>query len=242
MKRYFGILWLMWSAIWFLVSWPFVWLAYQFPYRLFPENRKLERGFAITRTWGKFVLFAIGVRLQIVGREQIDISRQHIYVCNHRSQIDIPVNFVSSPELFVILSKKEVEKLPVVGLNLKHAHVTVNRKSKEDRKRAMKKLNEYIQQGRSILLYPEGRRNRSTEHLGDFQAGAFVLAIQNKLPIVPVTIVGSEQINNPSAPFALHPGTVSVFYDDPIETDNFSQKDLPVLIQKTRAKMLTHFQ
>lgn len=241
MKFIFGKIWLIWSALVFVATWPFVWLAYQFPYVLFPSEKKYAQGFTISKIWGKIVLFFIGVRLKVIGTENIDPYQKYVYVCNHTSQIDIPINFASHPELFVILSKKEAEKVPVVGTNLKYAHVTVNRKDNEDRKASLQKLNKHLAAGRSLLLYPEGRRNREDGHLSPFHTGAFVLAIQNQVPIVPVTIIGSSKVNNPTNPFAVYPGKIKVYFDQPIETKGLTKNDLEQLIETTRSSMLKHF-
>lgn len=241
MKKLFGKLWLIWSVLVFVASWPLVWFVYQINYNGFGGEKKYARGFAITKVWGKWILFWLGIRVKVFGAKEIDTTKQYIYVSNHRSQIDIPINFVSSPELFVILSKKEAEKIPVVGTNLKHAHVTVNRKDAADRKLSIEKLSKHIEQGRSVLLYPEGRRNRSEEQLGEFKTGAFLLAVQHQIPIVPVTIIGSDKINRPSDPLAVYPGKVAIVYGSPIAVATHNKQTIPALIEQTKAAMLAHF-
>ena len=241
LKTLFGKIWLLWAVFIFVISWPFVWIVYQINYRLLGGEKKYQRGFAITRLWGKWVLSWLGVRVETIGAEAINTNRQYVYVCNHRSQIDIPINFVTSPELFVILSKKEAEKIPVVGTNLKHAHVTVDRKNPNDRKLSIQKLSKHIEEGRSVLLYPEGRRNRSEQELGDFKTGAFVLALQHRLPVIPVTIIGSDEINRPSNPLAVYPGKVKIVYGDAIEVQNYGTEDLRTLMDQTKSAMLTAF-
>lgn len=241
MKFIFGKIWLIWSAIAFLLTWPFISLAYFIVYRLQGGEKKYERGFAITKVWGKVVLFLLGIRLKKSGNYKQFETGQYIFVSNHRSQIDIPINFSSHPQLFVILSKIEATKIPVVGTNLKHAHVTVDRKLPNSRKRAMHEMDNHLEAGRSILLYPEGRRNKSDEHLSKFKAGAFLLAIKHQLPIVPVTILGSNKINNPGNPLAVYPGKVEVMFNNPIETKGFTNENLDDLIETTRNVMLENF-
>lgn len=241
MRFILGKIWLIWSAFAFILTWPFVSIAYFIVYRLQSGEQKYEHGFSITKQWGKVVLFLLGVRLKKLGNFEQFQTGQYVFVSNHRSQIDIPINFSSHPQLFVILSKIEATKIPVVGTNLKYAHVTVNRKQNESRKQAIAQMDKHLEAGRSILLYPEGRRNKTDEHLSKFKAGAFLLAIKHQIPIVPVTIINSEKINNPKAPLAIYPGTVQVVFNDPISTKGFSTDDLPALIETTRNTMLSNF-
>lgn len=216
MKQIFSKIWLLWGALVFLVTWPFVWLAYQLARIFNPGEKIYPAAFAVTKVWGHIVLFLLGVNLKVFGKEKNGKGRQVVYVSNHRSQIDIPVNFVSTPR-FVILSKHQALKIPVVATNLKLAHVTVNRKDKASRKQSLLELKEHLKAGRSILLYPEGRRPREDVALGEFHDGAFLLAKEFALPIVPITIVDSDKINNPKNPIALLPGKVEVFFDEMIE-------------------------
>lgn len=241
MKFIWGKVWLIWSAFAFLLTWPFVSIAYFITYRLQGGEQKYNRGFSITKLWGKVVLILLGIRLKKLGNFKQFKTGQYVFVSNHRSQIDIPINFSSHPQLFVILSKVEATKIPVVGTNLKHAHVTVNRKQSESRKQAIAQMDKHLEAGRSILLYPEGRRNKTDSHLSKFKAGAFLLAIKHQLPIVPVTIINSDKINNPKNPLAVYPGTVQVIFNDPISTEGFSTENLHMLIETTRKTMLSNF-
>jgi len=224
LKTIFGKIWLIWGLLVFVISWPFVMIAYLFTYRILPKKNKYRSGFAVSKVWGKFVNFFLGVRIQQYGKNEIDFTKQYVYVCNHRSQIDIPINFTTIPNGFVILSKKSAARIPVVGTNLKHAHVTVDRRKPEDRKDAMIKLSSFINRGHSVLIYPEGRRLRSNDKLGRLHDGAFSLATKHKLPIIPITIVGSDKINNPKKPFQIFPGKVKVYFDLPIESANRTEE------------------
>jgi len=218
-KNFFGKIWLAWAAFTFVLSWPFVWIAYQITAITQPAEKVYKPAFHITKIWGHYVLFCLGVRVRVHGKENRAKHDQVVYVSNHRSQVDIPINFTSTPQ-FVILSKSEALKIPAVSTNLKLAHVTVNRKEKGSRKQSLVALRTHLSQGRSILLYPEGRRPREEVAVGEFQAGAFMLAKEFSLPIVPVTIIGSDKINNPKQPLALFPGTIEVFFEEKIWPQN----------------------
>ncbi|MBX2845643.1 MAG: 1-acyl-sn-glycerol-3-phosphate acyltransferase [Saprospiraceae bacterium] len=219
LKQIFGKIWLVWSILIFILSWLPAALAYFVAYRLLPASKKYKNGFAVSKVWGRLINLFVGVRLREYGKEDIDFSQQYVMVCNHRSQIDIPINFVSSPVQFVILAKQSAAKIPVIGINLRNAHVLVNRKDKEDRKRSLNTLRKHLKAGQTLLIYPEGRRLRGEDQLGPFHDGAFLLAKEAGVPILPITIVGSDRINNPKRPLEVFPGRVDVYYDAPISTE-----------------------
>lgn len=220
-KSIFGKIWLIWSAIWFGLSMPFMWIAYQIAKLFTNDENKYKTFFSITKVWGHLVLFFLGVRVKTYSKEKNAEDEQVIYISNHVSQIDIPINFTTTPQ-FVILSKEQAAKLPAVGISLRLGHVTVDRKNKESRINSVKKLKEHLNAGRSLLLYPEGSRNRKESAVGDFQDGAFTLANEFNIPIVPVVIVGSGKINNPSNPLALYPGKIEVHFLDKIFGKEFN--------------------
>ncbi len=234
-----GRLGLLWGAFWFLLSWLWVWPAYQIVKLTSKGDERYKKAFAVSKLWGHFMLFGLGVRVKQFGQENKCAGEQVVYVCNHRSQIDIPLNFTTTPQ-FVILSKLQAAKIPVVGTNLRLAHVTVDRKSSKSRKESIERLREHLRAGRSILLYPEGRRSRDENKLGKFHDGAFHLAIEFHLPVVPITFVGSDKINNPNDPFALYPGKVQAYYDKAISTKGMTSADIDSLKEQTKTAMLHH--
>jgi len=233
MKGVFGKIWLVWSAFKFGITMPFIWLAYQFTNLFYKGDRRYRAFFKVTKFWGNWLLLFIGIRIKKHNVNKNAEGEQVIYISNHKSQIDIPVNFTSTPQ-FVILSKLQAAKLPVVGTNLRLAHVTVDRKNKESRKNSLLELKEHIKAGRSLLLYPEGKRTRDGL-LGDFHDGAFTLASEFNLPIVPVVILGSDKINNPSNPFALFPGVIHVYFLDKLYGNDFNS--LAEFKEETRERM-----
>lgn len=240
-KHFLGKIWLAWSALVFVLSWPIMWVVFKINYALYDVQKNIKPSFVTAKLWGAWMLFWLGVRVKAYGLKNIDPNKQFVYVSNHCSQIDIPINFVTTPEPFVILSKKEATKIPVIGMYINKSHVTVKRRDPKDTKISIEKLSKHLSLGRSILLYPEGRRNRSKEKLGSFKAGAFLLAVQHQLPIVPVTIIGSEKINRPNRPYELYPGKTKIVYGKPIETKGLTNEDIDMLMQQTKQAMLYQF-
>lgn len=239
MKRFFGRIGLIWAAIVFLVSWLWVWPGFQMIKLTKKGDALYKAAFNWTKLWGRFMLFFLGVKTKVFFPERNAAGQLVVYVCNHRSQIDIPINFTTNPQ-FVILSKSEALKIPVVGTNLSIGHVTVDRKSKQSRKEAMEKLKFHLRQGRSLLIYPEGRRPREDVLLGEFQDGAFQMAVEFQVPIIPVTIVNSDGINNPKRPYELYPGKVEVYFGEAIETTGKTSKDIDELKEQVKTQMVNY--
>lgn len=67
------------------------------------------------------------------------------------------------------------------------------------------------------------------------------MALQHRLPVIPVTIIGSDEINRPSNPLAVYPGKVKIVYGDAIEVQNYGTEDLRTLMDQTKSAMLTAF-
>lgn len=235
MKQLIGKIWLLWSAVIFITTFPIVFISYHFARITVPQKNIYNPFFNITKAWAKWLLFWIGVRTKVYGKQPF--TQPCVFVCNHQSQFDIPVNFATSPLPFIILSKQEVTKIPVVRTNLIYSHVLVNRKNTHSRKQSMIDLDQHIKAGRNLLLYAEGSRKQKTI-LGEFKPGAFVLAIQNQVPIVPVTIIGTKNIHNAFSPFQIFPGKTEIHYHTPISTIGKTKDDVDEVLQNCRNVIL----
>ncbi len=239
MRWIIGKIGLIWGALVFVFSWLWVWPLLQLSRIIKDKNKYYKANFTIIKWWGHFILFFLGVCRKVNQKELNAKDDLVIYVCNHRSQIDIPVNFTSTPQ-FVILSKVEATKIPVVGTALRLGHVLVDRKNKRSRVEAIEEMKMHLENGRSFLIYPEGRRARNDLKLGDFQDGAFHLAIEFQIPIVPITLKHTEKINNPDNAYAIYPGRVEIFFDEAVPTKGKSNYDIVELKEVVRNKMLKH--
>ncbi len=239
MHRLLGKIGLLWGGLVFLSSWLWVWPGLQIIQLIKNDDKRYKANFNWIKCWGHYMLFFLGVRCRVYNKELNAADELVIYVCNHRSQIDIPINFTTTPQ-FIILSKSEALKIPVVGTALRFGHVTVDRKNKNSRVEAVEQLKNHLRNGRSVLIYPEGRRAREATDLNEFQDGAFHLAIEFQIPIVPITILHSDRINNPKEPYALYPGQVEIYFDEQISTIGKKNQDIVALKEQVKQQMLNH--
>jgi 1-acyl-sn-glycerol-3-phosphate acyltransferase len=161
-----------------------------------------------------------GVRVRVEGLENIP-SAQCIFVANHASYVD-PLAFIPSiPRRVAIQLKKELFRIPILSFGMRLAKfISVDRASREASAESLKKALLYLKEGLSLAMYPEGTRSRDGRML-PFKRGAFVLAIQAGVPIVPVSIVGAQKLL-PKGKWAIHPGEVIVHFGAAVDASRYT--------------------
>jgi 1-acyl-sn-glycerol-3-phosphate acyltransferase len=155
-------------------------------------------------------------------------------MANHQSNIDPPLLFWVIPPPIALMGKKQVFSLPVIGSAMKLANfVRVDRENPEAAKASVEVALQYLWQGTSFLVYPEGSRSREGR-LQRFKHGVFVLAIRGQVPIVPITVDGCDALM-PKGKKQIYPGTVRVTIHAPVETRGLNVDDREQLAQKVRS-------
>lgn len=135
-----------------------------------------------------------GLKVTVEGLENIDTNRQYMIVGNHQSQMDIPVIFYSLPIPFRIAAKDKLFRIPVFGWFLhKGKFIPIYRGNSAAAIRALELTREILKQGVSMCIFPEGTRSADGKLL-PFKKGAFVLAIEHQLDILPVVITGTHEV------------------------------------------------
>jgi 1-acyl-sn-glycerol-3-phosphate acyltransferase len=139
---------------------------------------------------------------------------------NHQSNFDIPI-LMAALDNFQLrwVSKREVRKVPVLGLCLERTHqVLVDRESPTQAVAVMRQVKKLLAAGLSVMFFPEGTRTRDGR-LQPFKPGGFAVAVEAGVPVVPVTINGSRALWPPGG-LRLRPGTVEVVFGDPIPVNS----------------------
>ncbi len=183
---------------------------------MLPINHREGRLFhALARFWARAVLFVCGVRVHVTGLENLDRSRNYVYVSNHASMFDIPAIIAGIPDQIRIVYKKELEVIPFFGWGLKWGnYIGIDRGRGV---KAMKSLEEAvlkIREGASVLLYAEGTRTMDGK-LQPFKRGAFNLAVRAGVPVVPLTVNGSFRLL-PKHSIQVRAGKVELVLERPI--------------------------
>lgn len=187
-----------------------------------------------TCMWGAFTGVRIaGVRVQTLGLEKIDPARTYIFMSNHVSNLDPPIMLPLIPRRTSVLVKKELFKVPLLReVMLIGSLVPVDRGNREAGIAAVRDAVQAVRgQGLNMTIYVEGKRSFDGKLL-PFKKGPFYLAEECKVPVVPITISGTEEVM-PKARFGIRPGLVTVRFHDPIEPQDFGSRE--ELMVKVRA-------
>lgn len=174
-----------------------------------------------------------GIRYQITGREYFDKSKAYVIATNHNAVADmfIMVNAMKGIR-YRPLSKVELKSVPLFGFLFKHTLVFVDRKSPESRKHSVEMLEELINcENISVMIFPEGTRNRTLNPLKEFYDGAFRIAIECKVPIIPMVMLNTKRMT-PQNTWTLRPGLLICHFLPPISTEGLTDKDIPALKDK----------
>lgn len=164
--------------------------------------------------WAKSLVSITGSSIKVIGEEKIP-SGPVLFVSNHQGNFDVPIliGFLHKPIGFI--SKEEVKKIPFIPRWMEAMNcVFIDRK---DRRKAIQSIREGIatlREGHSLVIFPEGTRSKG-DVMGEFKKGGLKLAIESRVPVVPVTISGSYKIMEQSK-FGFQPANVTVTISDPI--------------------------
>jgi 1-acyl-sn-glycerol-3-phosphate acyltransferase len=189
----------------------------------------------LTRFLDKMVLFLAGVRIETSGYENLEPGKGYVFVGNHRSYADVPAVFAVLPGDLRFLAKKELYKIPLVSFALKTmGMIPVDRSNHEAAAQSVDRAVAHLQAGRSVILFPEGTRNRNETGMLPFKKGAFVLALKAGVPIVPITLLGAEKAIKPDTIF-LYPATIRIIIGVPIETSGMTLEDRDTLLAQSRS-------
>lgn len=173
-----------------------------------------------------------GVRVQMIGLEQLDPARTYIFMSNHASNIDPPLLIPRIPGRSSVLVKQELFKVPILGQAMRMGGlVPVDRGNRDAGIAAVRIAAEVMKQGIHMTIYVEGHRSYDGKLL-PFKKGPFYLAEECRVPVVPVTISGTHYIM-PKRRFSIKPGLVSITFHQPIEPENFGARE--ELMEKVRA-------
>jgi 1-acyl-sn-glycerol-3-phosphate acyltransferase len=212
-----GFVWfgLVFASI-FLLFYPLFYLFLSFE-KLYPAANFLRKLWA----WGTFILCGSFAK---VYREQKTFKGPCIFVSNHTSYLDIVVFGLFAPLKMSFMGKIELSKIPLFGKFFGTVDIGVHRESVRGAHRAFLQSKEKLDKGYSILIFPEGTIWNKTPLLKPFKNGAFKLAIENKVPIVPVTFYNNFKAL-PDEKFEYYPTVIKCKIHRAIKTDHLNIDD-----------------
>jgi 1-acyl-sn-glycerol-3-phosphate acyltransferase len=199
-----------------------------------------KRAYRINQFWTWLVLRLAGISLTVKGLENIDPRRPYIFIVNHQSYLDIPVLVQALPRFQLRwIAKKELLRVPFFGWAMwATKHVTVDRSDSQDAMKSIARAKDLLAAGISLVIFPEGTRSQDGR-LQKFKKGGFLLAVQTRMSLVPVTVNGSASLL-PIGSWRARPGTIEVVVEQPVEVEGFRPGTLRLLSNQVRDKIAAH--
>jgi 1-acyl-sn-glycerol-3-phosphate acyltransferase len=226
-KIIFWVLWRVWFYI--LMTIP---ILLMFPFLVL--SILTESGypyfFKMARIWAKFILFGMGFYYKIDREQELDKDKSYMLIANHTSMIDIMLMLVTIRKPFVFVGKKELVKIPIFGFFYKRTCILVDRSSSRSKHGVFDRAQKRINQGLSICIFPEGGVPDDESTLLDhFKDGAFRLAIEHQLPIVPITFGDNKERFS----FTFHSGSPGLMR---VKVHSFVETEGKILADKNNLK------
>lgn len=183
----------------------------------------------LLRCWAWCFSILSGFWFKTYNKNNINVSKQHIYVGNHGSYLDAVAVCIAIPQHFSPLGKIEMTKIPIFGSIYKRIVVMIDRNSKESREFSVNQLKQEIADGQSILIFPEGTMNKNNAELTEFYDGAFRIAIETQTDILPFVMINNRKLLPRINPLNAKPGFVNTVFIHPVPVKNLTLADVPNL-------------
>ena len=177
-----------WALIMYLITFVALVICYPFDKKRFVVH-KISKWLT-----DSFFGFGLVMKRKVEGIENLDPKGTYVMVLNHNSMVDI-LSIYNLPLVFKWVSKKEVYRMPIVGrLLLAHGDIVINRAStKEAMQLVHTRGKEWLAKEASVAIFPEGTRSKDGE-IHNFKAGAFILAKDAEVPILPIVLDGTDRV------------------------------------------------
>jgi 1-acyl-sn-glycerol-3-phosphate acyltransferase len=175
----------------------------------------------------------VGVRVEVEGLERLDPKQTYVFTPNHQSLIEVPLFLTFLGRNIAYLAKKELFKYPVFGWGLRVIGVVaVDRSNTQAAIESARRAARNLKNGKSYVVYPEGTRSLDGQLL-KFKKGAFLMAIEAGVPVVPVTVSGGSDVM-PKGQLSVNPATIRLRVHGPIETTGLNPESAAELADAVR--------
>ena len=222
-----------WSLLWIsAVTIPFSFIQMA-THQRWPTARNFKRW---ASRWGRTILGGMGLRVQVEQRAALREAQPYIFIANHQNLVDILALAGHLPHAFGFLAKAELARVPFLGMALRNsASVYIDRSSREKALESLKQAGAQIRGGHSVLFFAEGARSYGPA-VQPFKKGAFHVALEAGVSVVPVTVLDSYRVMDERS-YAARPGTVRMVVGTPIAPEEAG--DVPGLMAAVRRQMET---
>ncbi len=191
LKVIFWVLWRIWFYV--LLGLPIIIML---PFLLISilKEKWYPYFFVMARIWAKVILLGMGFYYKVEREEELEPGKSYMLVSNHTSMTDIMLMLALVRNPFVFVGKKELSKIPLFGFFYKRTCILVDRNSSKSRMEVFQRAQKRLSQGLSICIFPEGGvPDDESILLDEFKDGAFRLALEHQIPIVPITFADNKE-------------------------------------------------
>jgi 1-acyl-sn-glycerol-3-phosphate acyltransferase len=189
-------------------------------------------GRKVNQFWASLFFLLIFMQVEVEGKEHIKNGQSYVFAANHFSYLDIAMmGFI--PGDVVYIGKSSIRKIPLFGYYFKKLHIAVNRSSIKSRGEVLVRAKNAIEKGSSIVIFPEGGITTGMPpHMNKFKDGAFTLALDKQIPLIPVTLSFNHLILPDDGRLLLNFKRGKIVIHPPISTGGLTHKDLQVIKNK----------
>jgi 1-acyl-sn-glycerol-3-phosphate acyltransferase len=217
----------------FLILFPFMFLFVHFKGARNINHR-------LYRIWGNLVFLFAGIKWIVERRFVPEKGKTYVYCANHTSYIDIPSLYCTIHQDLSFIGKSSLKKVPLFGYIYSRIHILVNRKDVHSRKEVIERSKMALERGISMIFFPEGtipKNNNPT--MIEFKDGAFKIAIDKQIPIVPIVMPYNHIILPDNDKMQAHRHPCKMIFLPAIETKGMSDKDVGSLKEHV-FKLISH--
>ena len=187
------------------------------------------------RIWSYGVMLTCGIRTKAT-YEGLEPGGKYVFMANHQSLFDIPVLIATLPGQVRFMAKASLFKIPFFGWGLKAGgFIPIDRRDRSRAKEAFAAAVARLEAGCSVLVFPEETRSKDGRLL-PFQRGGFLLALKSGLPIVPIGIRGTREVQSAES-FVIRPGRVEVRYGPPVPVAGVELRGKNALVDDVRQRV-----
>ncbi len=223
-----GRVYAVYALLVFVATMLVVWLPI-FIISLLPEPQRAKYLHPVFRLWMGVYMPLIFCPVFRKGKAHFKKGENYVVVINHNSLMDIPVSSPWIPGPNKTLAKAEMARVPLFGIIYKTGSILVDRKNEASRRTSFSKMQEALDMGIHLCLYPEGTRNKTTQPMQQFFDGAFTTAVKAQKPIIPGVIFNTGKVLPHNKKFWGRPMPVRIHFLEAIPTQGLTLADVGAL-------------
>lgn len=218
-------------AVYFLVCFLVFFILFYPLFLLFLSRKEwYPQAHRLRGIWGAILMILTGILPSVKFEEKLDRRGTYILAPNHFSYLDIVTVNVLIPVYFNFMAKADLARIPVFGIFFRTIDIPVERGSSTASHKAFLEADRRLKQGISMLIFPEGRIGDKVPFMSNFKVGAFRLAIENNVPIVPISILDNyKRMESGGLTDGGTPGRMRIVVHKPILVEGLTLADIPAL-------------